>query len=309
MSTFTPIDLSRVALPDVIESLDYEDILAETVAFVSDLDPALTDALALESEPMRKVLRACAYREMLIRQRINDAALALTLVYASAADLDNLAANYNVLRNDGEDDSSLRRRAQLAFEGLATAGSVGSYLFHALKSVYTFTDIESEDWSERVKDASVVSPTPGIVDVTILSHGQENLTDPTATPPSDGTPSAELLALVDAALSDDDVRPLTDQVNVQAATIISYTIEAALTVYPGADSALVLAEAQSAAEAFSEAHHRLGHDITLSALHAALHVEGVQEVAITLPAARIEVDDNEAAHCTAITLNIAGIDT
>lgn len=308
MNTFSPIDLSQVPIPAILEQLDYENILTETADFVTALDPDLADALALESEPSRKVLRACAYREMLIRQRINDAARALTLVYAMGDDLENLAANYNVERNAGESDDSLRRRAQLAFEGLATAGPTGSYLFHALKPVREWTDVDG-DWSERVRDASVVSPTPGIVDVTILSAGAENLTDSELTPASDGTPSAELVALVDAALSADDVRPLTDQVNVQGATITDYTIEAALTLYPGADSGIVLSAAQEAAAAFALEHHKLGHDITLTAIHAALHVEGVQEVTLTQPAARLEIDDNAAAHCSAITITEAGQDT
>ena len=39
-----------------------------------------------------------AYRELLIRQRVNDAARGVMLATASGTDLDNLAANFNVER-------------------------------------------------------------------------------------------------------------------------------------------------------------------------------------------------------------------
>jgi phage-related baseplate assembly protein len=49
---------------------------------------AISRTLALESEPIVKLLQENAYREVILRQRINDAAKAVMLAYSTGADLD-----------------------------------------------------------------------------------------------------------------------------------------------------------------------------------------------------------------------------
>ncbi|MCF7694669.1 baseplate assembly protein, partial [Mycetohabitans sp. B2] len=66
MST-TPIDLSQLPAPDVIEPLDYETLFAQRKAQLIALYPLEEQAdiaatLALESEPMVKLLQESAYR-------------------------------------------------------------------------------------------------------------------------------------------------------------------------------------------------------------------------------------------------------
>ena len=61
-TTFTPIDLSRLPAPVVIEQIDYEAILAGRKAYAVSLWPADQQAevaatLALESEPLTKLLQ------------------------------------------------------------------------------------------------------------------------------------------------------------------------------------------------------------------------------------------------------------
>lgn len=90
--------------------------------------------LALESEPINKVLQIVAYENVNMQARINDAARACMLAYAAGPDLDHLAALLAVQRLDGESDERLRRRAQMALEGTTVAGSAASYVFHALSS-------------------------------------------------------------------------------------------------------------------------------------------------------------------------------
>ena len=107
-------------------------------------------------------------------------------------------------------------------------------------------------------------------------------------------------------IAGDVVRPLTDQVRVRAAAIIPYRLEARLTLYDGAEAQAVRAQAVAAVQGFVSDHHRLGHDITLSGLHAALHGRGVQNVRLTRPATDIVVGPAEAAYCTAITVTVGG---
>lgn len=293
--SFTAVDLSRLPFPGAVETLDFETVLAEMLADLRSRDPAFS--ALLESDPAYKVLEAAAYRETLIRQRVNEAVKAVMLAYSAGADLDQIAARYDVERlliqaaDDTtfpptpavyEDDESLRRRVQLSFEGFSTAGPEGAYIFHALGA------------DADVLDASAYSPTPGVVEVAVLSRV------------GSGAASSELLDAVDAILSADDVRPLTDNVTVKSATVNEYAVEATITTFQGPDASVVIQAASNAVAAYVAKNHRLGRDVTLSGIYAALHQEGVQNVTLTSPAASIVNDWDEAAFCTGITLTNGG---
>lgn len=299
-----PIDLSRLPAPAVVEALDFETILAARKAalvalYSSDEQDAIAALLELESEPLTKLCEENAYRELHWRQRVNEAAKAIMLAYARKSDLDQVVANYNVERlviDAGdpdaippipatyESDDDLRLRAQRAFEGLSVAGPRGAYVFHALSA------------DGRVADATAISPAPCEALVTVLSRL------------GDGTASQDLLDLVTAALSAEDVRPVGDRLIVQSAAIVNYSVDAVLYLYPGPEQEPVLAAAQAALEAYVTTQRRLGRDIRLSAIYAALHVEGVQRVELTAPAADVVLDETQAAHCTGTSVVIGGSD-
>ncbi|NYS80104.1 baseplate J/gp47 family protein [Halomonas glaciei] len=291
------IDLSQLPVPRIVENIDYESILAELLDDLAYRYPEFD--VPAESDPIYKILEVAAYREMLVRQRVNEAARAVMLAYAEEEDLDNLGALFNVnrLQTDAGDPDAIppvppafetnadfRRRILLSLEGLSTAGPEGAYIFHALSA------------SGSVLDASATSPTPGDVVLTVLARE------------GNGTPTPELLETVDAAVSAEDVRPLTDHVIVQGVDIIEYTIDAALFFYPGPDSDVVLAEAQAEAQKYVDKQHRLGMDITLSGVYAALHRAGVQRVELESPTQTITVDRQQAAYCTAIAIANGGVD-
>jgi phage-related baseplate assembly protein len=105
-----------------------------------------------------------------------------------------------------------------------------------------------------------------------------------------------------AYLSAETRRPLCDSVNVYAAEVLTYTIEADLALESGPSAAVVLAAAQAAAETYVAEHFRLGQEIALSGIYAALHQPGVRAVTLTSPAASIVPTQRQAARCTAITL-------
>lgn len=292
---YTSVDLSQLAPPDVVEALDFEAIFAAMLVDLQARDTAFT--ALVESDPAYKILEVAAYREVLLRQRVNDAARAVMLAYAGGADLENLGALFGVVRlviDPGnpdatpivpptyESDADYRRRIQLSLEGFSTAGPEGAYVFHALGA------------DGDVLDASATSPSPGEVVVTVLSRT------------GNGTASAGLLSSVSDVLSAEDVRPLTDHVTVQSANITTYTVNATLYFYTGPDRAVVLAASQAAIEAYVETQHRLGLDVTLSGIYAALHQPGVQRVDLAAPAANIVVNSQSAAYCTGITLTDGG---
>lgn len=298
------IDLSQLPAPDVVEALDYETLLAERKATLISLYPAdqqaaIARTLTLESEPIVKLLQENAYREIILRQRVNEAARANMAAFALGGDLDQLGANNGVSRltitpaDDTaippvaavmESDDDFRLRVAGAFEGLSVAGPTGAYEYHA----------KSADG--RVADASAISPSPAVVTVTVLSHE------------GDGTAPADLLSVVDKALNDENVRPVADRVTVQSAAIVEYRVDATLFIYPGPEAEPIRAAAEARLTAFVSAQRRLGRDIRQSALFAALHVEGVQRVMLTSPAADVVLDKTRAAYCTEYSITVGGSD-
>lgn len=293
IASSSAVDLSLLPPPAVVEALDYEAILADLRADYIGRYPEY-DAV-LESDPIAKLLELVAYRELILRQRVNDGGRAVLVAYATGADLDNIAAIFGVARKTivpadpqigttaiFEDDSELRRRVLLAPDSYSVAGPQAAYIFHALSA------------SPDVLDASAISPAPGQVIVSIFSRE------------GNGQASPELLALIDEALSADTVRPLTDEVTVRSVELVPFDIDARLTLYPGPDAAMILAAANAALNALLTAQRSIGRDITRSALFAALHVGGVQSVEMVSPAADIVIDDTQVAAIGARDVAIAG---
>jgi phage-related baseplate assembly protein len=307
----TLIDLSRLPAPLVIEALDYEAILAAMKADLAARAPELAAVLALESEPAVKVLEACAYRELLLRARINDAARALLVAHATGADLDHLAANVGTARAVGEPDSRLRTRVQAAFWAPAAAGPGGTYRWHAMAA------------HADVIDVGVHSPRPGDVQVTVLAAEAVDPADatdaeiaagqalfPDRAPPSGqvwrvGRLDAAPLADVRRALDADAVVPLTDRVQVVPPELAVYTLAAELTLYPGPDADVVRAEAEAAVAAELLALRRIGHDHARARLIAALARPGVQNVELASPPADVVIPPTGIAACTAVAITVA----
>jgi phage-related baseplate assembly protein len=299
MNTFAAIDLSLLPPPQIVEQIDYEQILAERKAFALSLWPEperaeIAARLSLESEPLTKLIEENAYRETLWRQRVNEAALANLLAAARGADLEQLAANFNVSRlviqqgNSSsaataapvmEGDDSLRERAQMAWEGLSTAGPRNSYIFHARGA------------DGRVADATAESPSPAVAVVTVQGIA------------GDGHVDQSLLAIVAAYLSDDDRRPVADRLTVQSAEIIEYQVSAAIYLLTsGPESEPILAAAEQRLLAYVHQRRRLGMEVSESAIHAALHVEGVRKVELD-DWLNITATAYQAPYCTAVNLS------
>lgn len=285
------MDMTLLPPPAVIESLDFEAILVQRLAHFQQLYPEYS--LVLESDPAMKLLEIMAWQELLMRQRINDAAKACMLAYAVGTDLDNLAANFQVQRlvitpanPDAlppvpavyEADERLRERTQAALEGITTAGPRESYRFHAMTA------------SAQVADVGIDSPAPGTVRVTVLALEEG------------GEPDEALLATVRAALNDEQIRPLCDLVTVQGPDIIESPITATLHRHAGAAGDVAATNARTALTAWLQTIRRLGLGLVRSGIDAALHQPGMHRVAIASPAIDILCTPTQWVRVTAITL-------
>ncbi|MCE0916882.1 MULTISPECIES: baseplate assembly protein [unclassified Pseudomonas] len=290
------VDLSKLPVPQLLEDLDFEALYLEDLAsFRAQMGDSWT--AKLESDPVIKLLEVGAYRKLLNRARVNDAAKSLLLAYAQEGDLDQLAANVSLQRlviraaNPNtippielllESDDALRERVQLVYEGLTTAGPRNSYILHARNA------------SGRVADATAESPSPAVVDVTVLSLD------------GNGRAGAPLLAQVASYLNDDDIRPVADRVNVRSAEILPYRVEAVLHMADsGPEYETILGECRRRLEAWVNPRRRLGVEVARSGVDAQLHIEGVSRVEL-VDWTDIRPTKAQAAWCTGIDLKRGG---
>ncbi|MBJ7550739.1 baseplate assembly protein [Marinomonas ostreistagni] len=321
------IDFTQLPAPHVVRALDFQTIFDEIKADFLARDETYENLA--ESDPAWVLLEVAAYREFTIRQQINDDARAVMLPYAVGADLDNLAANFNIERavvveadlearpiveEVLESDDSLRRRTQLAFETAAVAGPINEYIAHALnasgeiKSVsvdvprfdYVAIPAEAAPYLPAgiialvpTYDAGLTDPQPGDVALTLLAH--------TGTGEVDQTLCDEIEATLD------DKTPVTDSVFVRSAQIVEFDVSATLYCYADLGAEEAIANATAALNAYVSGAHRLGYDITLSGIYAALHQTGVQRVELHAPTANIIIGKRQAAYCTGIDLQYGGV--
>jgi len=284
MSHDTALDLSVLPTPEIIETVDYEVIVTAMRNDLVARFPAIAGVIDLESEPARKLIEVFAYREMLLRARANDAARANLLAYANGADLDHLAAWYDVTRLANEADAQLRTRIILAIRGRSTGGTEPRYRSVALSA------------SIRVADAVVWRD--GLTPVVRCAiYATDN----------NGVPDAGLLAAVTEHLTAPDVRMVNDTIVVSAAVQKVQNITAQLTLLP-TTSESILADIEAALRADWLAERRLGFDMTLSWITSRLMRAGIYKAAITVPAADVIAAPSEAISIGTVTLTVAGRD-
>lgn len=297
------VDISLLPPPDVIEPLNYETLLSAIQQRIIELTPnsekdAIRATLALESEPLTMLTEAYAYRALLTRQRVNDAARAVMLAYATSTDLDNLVATFNVQRlvirpadpttipptpAVMESDSDLRKRAPQAFEGLSVAGPTAAYEFFARSA------------DGRVADAKATSPSPACVTVCILSRE------------GDGTAGQDLIDIVDSALSGDDIRPVADRLTVQSAEIVNYEITATVYCKPGPEIEPIEQAALQQLQEYINTRHRIGLSVWRSSIDAALTVEGVVHVELDSPTNDIAISNIQASWCASPKITVVAM--
>ncbi|MGA4453358.1 baseplate assembly protein [Pseudomonas fortuita] len=325
------IDLSLLPPPDVVEMLDFEALLVTRKAqYLSSYplaeQPAIAARLALKSDPVTKLLEESTYRELVLRQRVNDAAKASLLAYATGGDLENRAADYGVqklilrpadpdavppLPAVMENDEALRYRTRLSLEALSSAGSRGAYEYHALSASASVASVSVDSprfigvaVPDAIKaqlpagaivlvceyDAGLTDPLPGDVSLAILPR-----VDSQEAP-------GHLVDLVQEALSAESVRPITDRPRAQLGQPVDFTVVATLELEAGPEPAVVKKAAQANLDAAIAKARDLEGELSRSAIYAALHVSGVRRVDLAQPATELECDKRHYPNCTAIDL-------
>ena len=243
------LDVSQLPAPELFKSPDFEALVAANRAIVERLKP---DYAWLESDDYMLLIQAFAYRELHLREEFNNRLKATLLHFATGADLDARAVNYGVARLKDEKDAAFRQRILLSLERFSTAGTRGSYEWHAKTA------------SSQIDDVKVKSPAPGEVSIYIASFA--------------GALDAAILSKARAAVN--KARPLCDRVTVTEA--VEKPVEVALTVFVTD----IDKEPQIAPVIRKNFARKLKIEETLSAFEMLTHckVEGVTNAVINPPA-------------------------
>lgn len=300
------VDFSQLPEPNLIQELDYELIFNERKEKFIALYPVAEqdkwrNLLSRESDPVVKILQENSYLELLYRNKCNTDARSLLLAYAQGPDLDHLAlTEYGLLRlivtpEDNsvipprpaiyESDERLKERCLLSYDGMNTAGSENAYKFFTLSS------------DGRVDGVKVYShiDNPYSLDIIISQIDSEN-----------GQASPELIGIVQTALDPEAVRPVCDRPIVKSSLANQYQLNARLFVGKNAEDSLLLEAANLRIQNYIQKSRKEGQSVRLSALYAALHVDGIKRVVIDSPTSDIEIDVYHHPHCTQTNITIGG---
>lgn len=186
---------------------------------------------------------------------------------------------------DEESDESLVERARLAPASFSVAGPIDAYKYWALTA------------SQSIIDIAVSSPSPGVVDVRPLLIDGE-------------IPGTEILDDVLAVLSADDIRPLTDSVQVNAPTPVTYSVDVEYWIKRSDSSQSV--SIQSAVTAAVNDYilwqkTQIGRDITPDELNSRIIQAGAKRVVINSPSFTV-LNDTEVAQDTSLILTYQGLE-
>jgi phage-related baseplate assembly protein len=302
MSRFSTIDLASLPAMAILEQIDAEAIIAtrmqrlvERWALHDPPNGAQYDVQNLEFDPIKINQEANAYGEVLLRDRVNQAARAVTLAYASGTDLDAIASRYpgGVPRLAGEPytltgDARYRRRIWLSVSPLSPHGTAESYQFWALSALEGF-----------LRDASTIKIRPSLQDnptivVTCLAAGE------------DPKPTRAQLLEIRRYIMDESREGFTDVISVNAPKVkeINYLIDVWL--YPGPDANAVLALMTEKLQQLVTEQYWLGFDHTQSAIEAACKITGVHNVIVREPETDIFVPPDWVVVVKSIKVHFRG---
>ena len=343
-------ELKKLPPPQVIEELDFEALVEENTARLqARYEEAGMEWIPHPADDQTLLVEAFSYKEMLLRQRINEAVQSLLLAFAKDADLDHRVAFWGLARLRGanpyaryrfhlsapqsqpitipagtllstreangqgearcgrlredvvfaagasqaegvvellefvahspvrleilnqpipyvarvegledfrggsarENDAELIQRILLSLSRFSTAGSEKSYIFHTRSA------------DERIDDVQVLSPTPGVVQVYLAALQVDEI----------------MLERVREKLADPRILPLTDQVQVQAAEVLSIALQGRIALKDLSQQGHLLPQIRSELQTPFKIGERLIH----SALIKKSHLPSVARVEISQP--------------------------
>lgn len=207
-------------------------------------------------------------------------------------DMVDIYPNYSKVENitesnsgtNEEVDESYRERIREIPESFTTAGSSGAYIFW------------SKTASTNIIDVKVHSPSATNVDVYIWTDTV--------------TVSQELKEKVKAVLNEENVRPLTDNVNIKEPNKISYNIDFDYYIDKGNETLVNIIKSnvdKTIQEFINWQKEKIGKDINPDELIKRLKIAGVKRVVLRSPAFQ-KLDFNQIGINNGVTSNYQGVE-
>lgn len=286
MARLGMIELDQLPTMQVLEDLDSEAVLEARMTEFVDLwkesDPpagAQYDVASLETDPIKLTQEASTYFELLLRDRVNQAAKAVTLAFASGSDLDAIGSRYpgGVPRTTGESDDHYRSRIWLSVSTLSPYGVYDSYVFWA------------STIAPELRDATAIAKKRGTPDVvvTIMADGNKvelgsDSKSVTAFPSP--TPTITQINTVRDYILKESRKALTDVVTVRAPKIYHVNYKIRYWLFPSWDQKLIEPELYRATAELIEKQRWIGYSHTQAAIEGALMKNGVFNIVVDSPA-------------------------
>lgn len=245
--------------PTAISKLTFEDIKAEIISDIKTIKP---DIQLVESDDYMVMLEAFAYRELYLRNLINEDIKKMLPHYSSGTDLDNFIFSFfgGEERLDGEDDLAFLQRAKLSLNSYSSAGSEQSYEYW------------TKSFSANIYDVKATKKSAGVVQIVYVAISAIN--------------ESELYSFV----SDKKVRPLTDSVELLEAKKVPINLEVSVTIF---DSNSLENIKQQIIKNFSNRFY-IGEKVIFSKVIDLLHINGVYRVDTNIKS-DVEIASNEVA--------------
>jgi len=234
-----------------------------------------------------------------LRDRVNQAAKAVTLAFASGSDLDAIASRYpgGMPRLTDEDDDHFRMRVWLSPNTLSPHGTYEAYTFWAMTAAPTLRDAT----------ATAVRGTPNVT-ITIMADGTEvtvgdNGKSITSFPSP--IPSNDDLDAVRLYVADESRKGLTDVVFVRKPKIINVNYDISIWLFPGWDEKSLMAEIWKKVAALIEKQRWLGYSHMQAAVESACMIAGVYNCKVNSPDDTV-VDQHEVVVVDDVTITYEG---
>ncbi|MFZ5736860.1 MAG: baseplate assembly protein [Pseudomonadota bacterium] len=341
MSRFVAPDLEALGDVPAVVPVDFEAIKLSRDGY---LKAALArygidyDVTELETDPLVIAYsEGGGYQEVLYRQLVNESIRALSLVTSLGGDLDHIGGTYAgisrlVYDNAADDqppnsqwdagrgkwvelDDIFRERIKLAFEAFSTAGPEGAYVFHALEldGVRDIADAVAYSEEDGATYSATLHADAYSMGLRAAPFAGRDDGDPVMAPeilmvvlPSlaYGPADQALLDRAFTAVIEKDVRPLGDNVRIEAPTITSYDLDVKLYYAPGADAAALKTEAEKRLAAYAAARRRIGFAIQREVIGGRAAIDNGVVVEILQPAADILPGPKGAAEVGTITVTV-----
>ena len=280
----------------VLEKIDVETILAQRMARLKTLwagyDPpasAQYDVENLEFDPIKINQELCSYFELLLRDRVNQAARSVTLAYAIGTDLDAIATRYpgGVPRLPNESDDRYRRRIWLSPNTLSPHGTAEAYEFWALTAMPSLRDVTAIRSVQHDYYPTIL--------ITCLKE-----------PPELPAPTDEELVIIRSYIQSLSRMALTDVISVNPPKVRDINYKIAVWLYPGTSQDQTMNSIITNIANLINDQYWLGHDHSHTAIHAACRLTGVHHVVIEEPADDVMVPLDWVIKVQTVSIRMAG---